>query len=355
VSKIRIGFVGVGRMGQSAHLKNFVTVPGCEVVAIAEKQPRLAAAVARRYGIERVYSDVAQMFAAEALDGIVASQRFTKHGGLIPALLEKGVPVLTEKPIAGSTLAGEAILAASQRPGAGRLFIGYHKRSDPATLRVKQQMAQWQASGEVGKLRYVRIAMPPGDWIAGGFTDLISSDEPYPTMPDDAMPAGWDADRCKRYLAFVNYYIHQVNLLRHLLGEDYAASYVDPTGVLMVVHGQRTGVAGVLEMNTHQTTLDWQEQAFVAFEKGWIRLDLTAPLASFRCGRVTIFRDPGNGAEPVTLEPTLPWIHPMRQQAIHFVAAIRGEATPLCGPDEALADLCVAERYIELFDAAARR
>ncbi len=29
MSKTRIGFVGVGGMGQCAHLKNYVTVPDC--------------------------------------------------------------------------------------------------------------------------------------------------------------------------------------------------------------------------------------------------------------------------------------------------------------------------------------
>ena len=34
--KLKIGFVGVGAMGQCAHLRNYVTIPDCEVVAIAE-------------------------------------------------------------------------------------------------------------------------------------------------------------------------------------------------------------------------------------------------------------------------------------------------------------------------------
>ena len=49
--KVRIGFVGVGGMGQCAHLRNYVTVPNCEVVAIAELREQTGQAVARRYGI----------------------------------------------------------------------------------------------------------------------------------------------------------------------------------------------------------------------------------------------------------------------------------------------------------------
>ena len=37
--KVRIGFVGVGSMGQCAHLKNYAVIPECEVVALAELRP----------------------------------------------------------------------------------------------------------------------------------------------------------------------------------------------------------------------------------------------------------------------------------------------------------------------------
>lgn len=48
---VRIGFVGVGSMGQCAHLRNYVTVPGCEVVAVAEMREKTGWRVAERYGI----------------------------------------------------------------------------------------------------------------------------------------------------------------------------------------------------------------------------------------------------------------------------------------------------------------
>ena len=86
-SKVRIGFVGVGSMGQCAHLKNYATLPDCEVVAIAEVREALGQQVAARYGVPRVYPSHAEMLAAETLDGIVATQPFDRHGVLIPELL----------------------------------------------------------------------------------------------------------------------------------------------------------------------------------------------------------------------------------------------------------------------------
>jgi predicted dehydrogenase len=73
---------------------------------------------------------------------------------------------------------------------------------------------------------------------------------------------------------------------------------------------------------------------------------LPAPLASNRPGKVIIYRDPGNGATPEQVEPTLPWVHAMRQQAVNFVNAIKGETTPLCEAAEALEDLKIAREYL---------
>jgi hypothetical protein len=94
--------------------------------------------------------------------------------------------------------------------------------------------------------------------------------------------------------------------------------------------------------------VNWQEAALVTFEKGWIRLELPAPLAIDRAGRVTVFEDKGNGAEPKQLSPTLHNVHAMRRQAELFVASVRGQKTKLCRADEALEDLRVAKQYIHL-------
>jgi len=61
MSKVRIGFIGVGTMGQMAHLKNYVTLNDCEVVALAEVRPKARptrrAAIRRREGVPRSQGD----------------------------------------------------------------------------------------------------------------------------------------------------------------------------------------------------------------------------------------------------------------------------------------------------------
>ena len=110
--KLRIGFVGVGGMGQCAHLRNYVTVDGCEVVALAELREKTAHAVAQRYGVPNVYRDHEEMLAAERLEALVASQPFTRHGVLLADLVKADLPIFIEKPLAGSVEVAQAILEA---------------------------------------------------------------------------------------------------------------------------------------------------------------------------------------------------------------------------------------------------
>jgi len=95
-------------MGQAAHLRNYASLQEeCEIVALAELRPEAGAKVAARYGVPKVYRSHEELLASEKVDALVASQPFTRHGILIPELAQAGVPILSEKPIAGSIAAGE--------------------------------------------------------------------------------------------------------------------------------------------------------------------------------------------------------------------------------------------------------
>jgi len=73
-------------------------------------------------------------------------------------------------------------------------------------------------------------------------------------------------------------------------------------------------VACTIEMSPYQTSIDWQESVLVAFQHGYVKLELPAPLAFNRPGRVEILKDPGKGAMPQTVVPQFPWNHAMRSR-----------------------------------------
>ena len=339
MTKLKIGFIGVGNMGQAAHLRNYATLEGCEVVALAEPRPELARRVAERYAVARTYASAAEMLEREQLDGLVAVQPFDRHGQLIAPLYASKLPIFTEKPLAASVEIGRRMVEALEHSGSWHM-VGYHKRSDPATMLVKAELERLRSSGEWGRMRLLRLTMPEGNYIQNGFDDLIQTGEAVPPTPAD-LRADWNDP----YLLFVNYYIHQVNLMRHLFGEPYRVTYADPSGVVMGAQSIG-GVPGILEMTPYRSSQDWQESAFIGFDSGFIQLELPAPLALHRAGRVKLFSDLNGKAQ--TLEPTLPPVHAMKQQALNFLAAIRGECAPICTAQEALLDLETARDYINL-------
>lgn len=371
--KVRIGFVGVGGMGQCAHLRNYATLPDCEVVAIAEIQKDMAAKVAARYGIGKIYNDYKEMLSKEKLDGIVASQPFTRHGQIVPDLLEAGIPVFTEKPIAGSLEVGRKIVDAVRKNGTW-MMIGYHKRSDPATMYAKAEIDRLKKTGELGKLKYVRITLAGNDWMNNGFFDIIRSNDPIPDLKHDDPAEDMNKEQYRRYISFVNYYIHHVNLMRHLLGDSYEVKFVSGSEAMFAV-SSKSGVDGVVEMTPYGGRLEWDETSLVCFEHGYVRLDTPCPLSINRPGSVELFRDaelqqkkttvprqwweaqeftgfadtePAKGNIAQKIVPSLPWIHAMRQQAMNFLSAISGEIRPLCDAEEALEDLQVARQYLKL-------
>jgi predicted dehydrogenase len=357
--KVRIGFVGVGGMGQRAHLRNYLTIDGCEVVALAEVRETTGQLVGTRMGIPRVYRNHAEMLAAEKLDGVVASQQFDVHATLLPEIYGKVKHVFTEKPLAVGVKAGETLAALAARTGTVHM-VGYHKRSDPATAYALKVIGEWKQSGQMGKLRYVRILMPAGDWTANGLIGILNAgDQPAQAIPRESAsmtdlpgategkPAWHWEGAAQAYVGFVNFYIHHVNYMRYMLGEPYKVTFADKSGVLLAVESQ-SGVTGTIEMTPYRTTVDWEESILVAFEKGYLKIELPAPTTINRAGRVEVFSDP-DGGTPTRTVPSLPWIHAMRQQAINFVKVCRGEMNPPCAAAEAVEDLKIARDYIRMW------
>lgn len=338
MTRVRLGFVGTGSMGQVAHLHNYLRLrEDVDIVALAEPRSRLAATVASKAGIERVYSSASEMLASETLDAIVAPQPFTHHLGVVAPLYDAGLPLLTEKPLAISSEIGAEMLRRLDASAVPFHMVAYHKRSDPAVARAKELIAQLLTSGSWGSLNYVRMTMAGADWSLGAFDDMVTSDEPVPAVPADASGA-------EDYVSFVNFYIHQVNLIRHLLGEAYAVRHADASGHLLVGESV-SGTTVTLEMAPWGDP-DWDESIVVGFDKGSIRIQLPAPLAARQAGRLEIRGDLGAGFQRMT--PTLPPVHAMLQQARNFVAAVRGEAEPPCDAHEAQQDLLLADEYFAI-------
>ena len=199
-------------------------------------------------------------------------------------------------------------------------------------------------------MAYLRAAMPPGDWVYSieGPVSAGDAPPPYEGQGMEPMPQWMDEKIGGIYNAFVNYYIHQVNLIRYLLGEDYHVKYADPAGATLMAVSD-SGVPVSLEMQGYGLRNGWEETYRVLFGEAKIDLSVPSPMARQRSGDLEVFR--GNELQTVE-QPLLRPEWAFLEQARHFVACVKGEAEPRVQPEEAVKDLEVAEEYARLLAEA---
>ncbi|HVU23027.1 MAG TPA: Gfo/Idh/MocA family oxidoreductase [Opitutus sp.] len=341
---MRIGFIGAGKQAQSAHLPNYAAIEDCRIAGIADLDAELAARVATRYGAPHFRTHQELLAAANPDAVVVTLPPVPAAEALIIDVLEAKVPLIVEKPLAGSVAAAERICAKQAETGTP-LFVGYHKRSDPATMHAKAEIEKRRSDGAWGAIRYARVQVSlGGDWIANAYRGTLAGKPPPPGEPastDDFR--GLSEAAILRFQRFLGTHSHQFDLMRHLIG-PFRISYADPTGVLLVVTGEG-GFPGVFEFAPYRSTKDWRENALVAFERGYVRVDLPAPLAINRAGTAEVFCDLGGEAIPGTTIPVFPHVSAMAAQAKNFVGFLAGERTPLCPAAEALAALVTCREW----------
>jgi predicted dehydrogenase len=124
---LRVAVVGTGALGRH-HVRILSELPGAQLVGIHDARPEVASALAEEHGT-RAYADL-DALAAE-VDAVVLAVPTTDHAKLGVQLLERGLHVLVEKPIAASLAEADALIAAADR--AGRvLAVGHVEFFNPA-------------------------------------------------------------------------------------------------------------------------------------------------------------------------------------------------------------------------------
>jgi predicted dehydrogenase len=102
-SKARIAVAGAGLIGKR-HVEEIAASERCVLASIIDVSPG-AADVARQYGVP-LYRTLEECFAAGTPDGIVLATPNQLHLSQGLACIAAGVPVLVEKPIADTLVAG---------------------------------------------------------------------------------------------------------------------------------------------------------------------------------------------------------------------------------------------------------
>ncbi|MEC7760929.1 MAG: Gfo/Idh/MocA family oxidoreductase [Pseudomonadota bacterium] len=173
--------------------------------------------------------------------GAVVCSETAHHDRDIPAALTAGLPVFSEKPLAGSAEAAGAIAAQAQDAGL-TLQTGYFFRTIPALNRARD----WIGAGRIGGISAARMMFCHD----GGYADWLDLD-------------CWMTDpTLARYDGFVDEAVHVIDALQWMLGPIETAQAVTGNALGWPVddHGAanlrfRCGAVGVVEAGWTDTRM----------------------------------------------------------------------------------------------------
>jgi predicted dehydrogenase len=144
MSKLKVGVVGVGFIGQ-LHARTVAETEGAEFAAVIDVAATHGKAIADKHGA-RHFPDIDRALAAGGIDAFIVALPDTMHQETTCRLLERGLPVLVEKPMA-HTLAAAKAMAAAEKKGGGRLLVAHILRFDPRYV----QAAAAVRDGRIGQ------------------------------------------------------------------------------------------------------------------------------------------------------------------------------------------------------------
>jgi len=136
MEQVRFGIVGTGGMG-SGHARTMQGIEEIRLAAVCDIAPDVANSVGEEYNVPYMtdYHDLVDLDEVDAL--IVATPHYF-HPEVVVYALEQGKPVISEKPIAVTVAAADAMVEAAQRTGTP-FGVMHQTRTE----------AIWRAAGEI--------------------------------------------------------------------------------------------------------------------------------------------------------------------------------------------------------------
>lgn len=334
--ELRIAVVGAGLIGRR-HIGEIRKSRSCALASVVDVAPG-AASVAREAGVP-LFRSLEAMLAQDRPDGVILATPNALHAEQGLACVAAGVPVLVEKPLAHAVADGERLCEAAERAGA-KILVGHHRRHGAAM----REAAATIRSGVLGPI----VA------VMGSAVFYKPETEGYFDGPNAwrRQPGGGPV--------LINM-IHEVDSLRALVGEivevqAFASSatrgYPVEDTVAIGLRFANGALGSFMLCDTGACAKSWEQTTGEnaayphygdedAYNVVGTMGSLGVPTMRLRCyeraDERSWFRPYAERTVPVARED------PLANQIEHFAAVIRGEAQPLVGARDGLANLRVAE------------
>ena len=163
MDKIRVGFIGCGG-NASGHIGRILEIPETEVVALCDVSETSLERVRERYAAVEslpVFRDYKDMLAQVEMDAVEISTPHTLHFDQIMDSLDRGLHVLTEKPMVCTVDHAQQVIARAEETGKV-LMVSYQRHLAPQFRYVRNQIQ----AGELGQIQFIS-ALQDQKWYLG--------------------------------------------------------------------------------------------------------------------------------------------------------------------------------------------
>jgi myo-inositol 2-dehydrogenase/D-chiro-inositol 1-dehydrogenase len=199
MNQIRIGVVGVGRIGLT-HAENLARrVRGAKLTAVTTSNKARAAEAQRCCGEIAVYPSLEALLAAESLDAVCITSSTSAHADNVVQCAAAGLHVFCEKPLALSLADCERAISTAEGAGV-KLMVGHVRQFDGGHVEAKRHID----AGAIGRPLVFRS-------ISGDV------DPPPPSFANPAVSGGLILDAM----------YHDFYLARWLLDDEVTRAYAE--------------------------------------------------------------------------------------------------------------------------------
>ncbi|TFG71156.1 MAG: Gfo/Idh/MocA family oxidoreductase, partial [Anaerolineales bacterium] len=172
----RLGVIGFSHMHVNELIDKFAVLPNVEWVACADTVPAVPPLSAKpsnrlanvqrareRTGIPKVYADYREMLDKEVFDIIIFCPENARHGEVGEAIADKGIHMVTEKPMSASLADALRLVRAVKRNNV-ELVVNWPTTWAPAIRKMKELIdagmigdvweVKWRNGASLGPLAY---------------------------------------------------------------------------------------------------------------------------------------------------------------------------------------------------------
>ena len=147
MKEIKVGIVGLGRLG-SVHAQNLAfKIPGCKLVAACSLEQKELDWAKDYLKVEYTTTDYKKMVDEADIEAVVIVSSSPEHCWMIEYALDAGKHVFTDKPLGCSLEECKRAEAAVERHPDKLFFLGFMRRYDPSYADAKAQID----AGHIGK------------------------------------------------------------------------------------------------------------------------------------------------------------------------------------------------------------